>query len=124
MGRILIWGHFFSSDYGYFLPAILVCTTWMLLPIPEAAKVCLLLCSLPLFTAEAARALNQGQDTLVQMNHRRCPMQGVIVFFFTLFPNLFTIRWFFIMIHAAHGTGDMRRVPTNDRHNMSIMFIR
>ena len=84
MGRNLVWKHFFSSDYFYFFPAMLVCTTWMLLPIPEIAKVGLFLWSLPLFTAGAAHALHKGQDTLLQLIYRRCPVQGVMILFYTV----------------------------------------
>ncbi len=82
--EIKAWEHIFSSAYCNFIPAILVCTTWMLLPIPEIAKIGLFLWSLPLFTAGAAHTLHKGQDTLMQLIYRRCPVQGVMILCYTV----------------------------------------
>ena len=96
-----LWTHLFSTDYLYFIPAIGVSLLWHLLPIPEAGTVGLFIWSLPLYTAGAATALQEGSASLFHLIRSRCPMQGI----FILGYAFAAIVGFFIVLLLAGSLG-------------------
>ncbi|MCD6534267.1 MAG: hypothetical protein J7L25_09365 [Deltaproteobacteria bacterium] len=90
--------HVFSTDYLYFVPAIVVSLLWDLLPIPKLATLCLFIWSLPLFTAGAVSALHKGPASLFCLIYNRCPVQGI----FVLGYALAALAGFFIILLLAN----------------------
>ncbi len=93
--------HIFSTDYLYFVPAIVVSLLWDLLPIPKVAILCLFIWSLPLFTAGAVSALHKGPASLFCLIYNRCPVQGI----FVLGYALAALAGFFIILLLANALG-------------------
>ena len=93
--------HVFSTDYLYFVPAIVVSLLWDLLPIPKVATLCLFIWSLPLFTAGAVSALHKGPTSMFCLIYNRCPVQGI----FVLGYALAALAGFFIILLLANTLG-------------------
>lgn len=93
--------HVFSTDYLYFVPAIVVSLLWNLLPIPKVSTLCLFIWSLPLFTAGAVSALHKEPTSMLRLIFNRCPVQGAFVLGYTLAAFL----GFFIVLLFANTLG-------------------
>ena len=110
MAKHTLLSTLFSPAYRYFLPAMLVSTIFTVMPVPEMARIGLFLWALPLFSAGAAHALHEGQDSLWQLIHRRCPMQGIVILLYALagfmafFILLFSDFYFLPVLYLRYGS--------------------